>query len=168
MKKVQGGILIWDVLFLTAAILTSVIAVFLGIEMADAGTHRIKLANLWRFYGKTVSSKTRLQDLKKNSNLNSNDIVSILKTRTILFILLMFAWRVWGRYNFYRLRRSNGGGKLPKILESKNQFQHATHGPDIFSGNAVQTRSVFWHTSRYIIKLIVESQVASDNNGVDV
>ena len=35
----------------------------------------------------------------------------------------MFAWRVWGRYNFYRLRRSIGKGKLPNILESKNQFQ---------------------------------------------
>ena len=45
-KKVHGGILIWDVLFVTAAIFTSVIDVFLGIEMADAGTHRIKIANL--------------------------------------------------------------------------------------------------------------------------
>ena len=33
------------------------IDVFLGIEMADAGTHRIKIANLRRFCGKTVSSK---------------------------------------------------------------------------------------------------------------
>ena len=65
--------------------------------------------------------KTSLQDLKKNSSLNSNDMV--LKTTTILFILLMFAWRVLSRYNFYRLRRSIGGGKLPNILESKNQFQ---------------------------------------------
>ena len=48
---------------------------------------------------------------------------SMLKTTTILFIPLTFAWRVWGRYNFYRLRRSIGRGKLPKILESKNQFQ---------------------------------------------
>ena len=34
------------VLFVTAAIFTSVIDVFLGIEMADAGTHRIKITNL--------------------------------------------------------------------------------------------------------------------------
>ena len=39
MKKVHGGILICDVLFVTAAISTSVIFVFLGIEMADAGTY---------------------------------------------------------------------------------------------------------------------------------
>ena len=56
-KKVHGGILISDMLFLTAAIFTSVIDVFLGIEMADAGTHRIKIANLRRFCGKTASSK---------------------------------------------------------------------------------------------------------------
>ena len=53
----HGGILIGDVLFVTAVIFTSVIDVFLGIEMADAGTHRIKIANLCRFCGKTVSSK---------------------------------------------------------------------------------------------------------------
>ena len=46
MKKVHGGILIRDVLFVTVAIFTTVIDVFLGIEMADAGTHRIKIANL--------------------------------------------------------------------------------------------------------------------------
>ena len=45
MKKVHGGILICDVLFVTATISTSVIYVFLGIEMADAGTHRIKTKN---------------------------------------------------------------------------------------------------------------------------
>jgi len=45
-KKVHGGILICDVLlFVTAAIFTAVIDVFLAIAMADAGTHRIKLAN---------------------------------------------------------------------------------------------------------------------------
>lgn len=51
MKKVHGGILICDVLFVTAAIFTAVIDMFLGIEMADAGTHRIKIANLCRFCG---------------------------------------------------------------------------------------------------------------------
>ena len=35
MKKVHGGILICDVLFVTAAIFTSVIDVFLGIDMAE-------------------------------------------------------------------------------------------------------------------------------------
>ena len=73
--------------------------------------------------GQDNAFKTRLQDLNKNSSLNSNDMVSMLKTTTILLIPVMFAWRVWGRYNFYRLRRSIGGGKLPNILESKNQFQ---------------------------------------------
>ena len=68
-------------------------------------------------------SKTRLQDLKKNASLNSNDMVSVLKTITIISMPLMFAWRVSGRYNFYRLRRSIGRDKLPNILESKNQFQ---------------------------------------------
>ena len=56
-KKVHGGILIWVMLFITAAIFTSVIDVFLGIEMADAGTHRIEIANLCRFCGRTASSK---------------------------------------------------------------------------------------------------------------
>ena len=50
MKNVHGGILICDVLFVTAAIL-------LGIEMADAGTHRMKIASFCRFCGKTASSK---------------------------------------------------------------------------------------------------------------
>ena len=59
MKKVHGGILICDVQFVTAAISTSGIDVFPGIEMADAGTctHRIKTENLCRFCGKTASSK---------------------------------------------------------------------------------------------------------------
>ena len=57
MKKVNGGILIRDVLFVTVAIFTSVIDVFLGTETADAGTHRIKIANLCRFCGKNASSK---------------------------------------------------------------------------------------------------------------
>ena len=57
MKKVHGGILIRDVLFVTVAIFTTVIDVFLGIEMADAGTHRIKIVNLCRFCGKNASSK---------------------------------------------------------------------------------------------------------------
>ena len=42
----HGGILIGHVLFVAAAIFTSVIDVFLGIEMVDTGTHRIKIANL--------------------------------------------------------------------------------------------------------------------------
>ena len=81
--------MICDVLFVTAAISTSVIYVFLGIEMADAGTHRIKRENLCRFCGKTASQKRLLQDLKKNSSLNSNDMVSLLKRTTILFIPLI-------------------------------------------------------------------------------
>ena len=81
------GFLICDVMFVTAAISTSVIFVFLGIEMAL----RIKIENLCRFCGKTASSKKTLQDLKKNSSLNSNDMVSLLERTTILFIPLMFA-----------------------------------------------------------------------------
>ena len=42
---------------MTAAIFTSVIDVFQGIEIANAGTHRIKIALLCRFCGKTASSK---------------------------------------------------------------------------------------------------------------
>ena len=57
MKKVHGVILICDMLFVTAAIFTSVIDVSLGIEIADASTHRIKIANPCRFCGKTASSK---------------------------------------------------------------------------------------------------------------
>ena len=57
MKKVHGDILIRDELFVTVAIFTTVIDVFLGIEMADAGTHRIKITNLCRFCGKNASSK---------------------------------------------------------------------------------------------------------------
>ena len=53
MKKVHGDILFRDVLFVTMAIFTSVIDVFLGIEMADA----IKIANLCPFCGKNASSK---------------------------------------------------------------------------------------------------------------
>ena len=49
MKKVHGGSLICDVLFATAAIFSAVIDVFLSIEMTDADTHRIKIANLCRF-----------------------------------------------------------------------------------------------------------------------
>ena len=75
MKKVHGAILICDVLFVTAAIFTSVIDVFLGIEMADAGTHRIKIANLCRFCGKTASSKKTFARPKEKLSLNSNDMV---------------------------------------------------------------------------------------------
>ena len=57
MKKVHGGILIRDLLFVTVAIFATAIDVFLGIEMADAGTHRIEIAILCRFCGKTASSK---------------------------------------------------------------------------------------------------------------
>ena len=96
MKKVQGSILISDVLFLTAVIITSVIDVILGIEKADAGTQRIKIAYLCRFCGKTASSG--------HIHLPNVRLMCV------------------GPYNFYHLRRSIGRGKLPKILESKNQF----------------------------------------------
>ena len=49
--------------------MSSVINVFLGIEMANAGTHRMKKANICR---QDSVFKTRLQDLKKNSSLNSS------------------------------------------------------------------------------------------------
>ena len=58
----HGVTLIGDVLFLTAAIFTSVIDVFLDIEMVDAGTHRIKIANLCRFCGKArPKEKSKLE-----------------------------------------------------------------------------------------------------------
>ena len=53
----RGDIFICDVLFVTAAISIFVIYVFLGIEMADAGTHIIKTEHLCRFCCKTASSK---------------------------------------------------------------------------------------------------------------
>jgi len=56
-KKVHKGILICDVLLITAAIFTAVIDVFVGIEMADAGTHRFKIANFCRCCGNSASSK---------------------------------------------------------------------------------------------------------------
>ena len=67
----------------------SVIDVLLGIEMADAGTHRIKIANLCRFCGKTASSKKTFARPKEKLSLNSNDKVSMLKTTTTLFIPLI-------------------------------------------------------------------------------
>ena len=69
MKKVHGGILICDVLFVTAAIFTSAVDVFLGIEMPDAGNHRVKIANLCRFCGKTAFSKKTSARLKEKFKL---------------------------------------------------------------------------------------------------
>ena len=154
MKKVLGGILIWDVLFVTAAIFTSVIDVFLGIEMADAGTHRIKIAHLCRFCGKTASSK------------------HVCKTERKIQAWIRTTWcQCWRRQRFYsspqcspdvfgagtifirRLRRSIARGKLPKILESKNQFQQLAvliYFPEMpsklgqFSGTLVDISSSEW------------------------
>jgi len=42
---------------------------FLGIEMTDAGTHRIKIANFCRFSGKTASSKKTTARLKEKFKL---------------------------------------------------------------------------------------------------
>lgn len=56
-KKVYGGILICDVLFVTAVIFIVVIDVFLGIEMIDVDIYRIKIVNRCRFCGKIVFSK---------------------------------------------------------------------------------------------------------------
>ena len=69
--------------------------------------------------------KTRLQDLRKNSSWNSNDMVPMLKTTTILFIPLMFARRVWGRYKVFMAwdGQSAGVSCLLNILEFKNKFQ---------------------------------------------
>ena len=97
---------------MTVAIFTSVIDVFLGIEMADAGTHRIKIANLCRFCDKNASSKHVCKTLKEKSRLefqrhgvNVEDDNDFIHPPNV------------------RLRRSIGRGKLPNILESKNQFQ---------------------------------------------
>ena len=60
-KNVHGGIFIYNVLFVMAAIFSAVVDVFLSIEMTDADTHSIKIANLCRYFSKTASSKRRLQ-----------------------------------------------------------------------------------------------------------
>ena len=75
MKKVHGGILICDVLFATAAIFSAVIDVLLSIEMTDADTQRIKIANHVDFGARMRLRKRRLQDLKKNSSLILNVMV---------------------------------------------------------------------------------------------
>ena len=78
----------------------------------------------------------------------------------------MFAWRVLGRYNFYRPRRSIGGGKLPIILESKNQFQQLAvliYFPEMPSKLGQFSSTPVDIESRYrILKLIVESHVARE------
>ena len=62
--------------------------------------------------------KTRLQDLKKNYKLQfERHGVNVEDDNDFIHPVL------WGRYKFYRLRRSIGRGKLPNILKSKNQFQ---------------------------------------------
>ena len=83
----------------------------------------------------------------------------MLKTTTILFIPLMFAWRVLSRYDFNRLRRSIGRGKLPNILESKKQFQQLAvliYCPEMPS------KLGQFSSTRIKNKLIVESQVARE------
>ena len=93
MKKVHRVILICDVLFVTAAIFSSVIDVFLGIEMADAGTHIIKIANLCRFCGFKKDVRKTQRKIKLEFERHG---VYLLKTTTTLFSALMFASRVWG------------------------------------------------------------------------
>ena len=81
MKKVHGAILICDVLFVTAAIFTSVIDVFLGIEMVDADTHRIKMSILWQdcVFKKDVRKtqrKIKLEFERHGVNVeNDNDFI---------------------------------------------------------------------------------------------
>ena len=137
MKNVHGGILICDVLFVPPAISTSVIDVFLGIEMADAGTHSFKTENLCRFCGNTASSKKTSASPKEKFKLEFERHGIAIEEDWILFQCLP---DVRGFFFF------------AKILESKNKFPHI-RDPEIFSGNAGQTRSVFWHTSRYIMIL---------------
>ena len=77
---------------MTVTIFTTVIDVFLGIEMADAGTYRIKIANLCRFCGKTASSKHVCKTKRKfKLEFEQHGVTSMLKTTTILFVPLMFA-----------------------------------------------------------------------------
>ena len=111
-KKCTG--VFWFVmLFVTAAIFTAVIDVFLVIEMADAGTHRIKIACLCRFCVARLRLQERsLQHPQKNSRLNSNDTVLMLKTTMILFIPNVCPTCVG---YFYRLRRSPSSHALGKI-----------------------------------------------------
>ena len=52
-------------MFVTVAIFTSVIDVFLGIEMADAGTHRIKIGNLCDFAARQRLENTSARPKEK-------------------------------------------------------------------------------------------------------
>ena len=68
--------------------------------------------------------KTRLQDLKKNSILNSNERQGVNVEDDNDFIHPHnVRLTCVGPVNFLDLRRSIGGGKLSNILESKNKFQ---------------------------------------------
>ena len=80
--------------------------------------------------------KTRLQDLKKNSSLNSNERQGVNVEDDNDFIHPPNVCLTGVGCNFYRLRRSIG-----RVQESIS----TTRG--LFSENAVQTKSVFWHTS---------------------
>ena len=74
------------------------------------------------FVARLRLQKRLLQDLKKNSSLNSNDMISTLKRTAILFIPagLMFAWRTWGIFIAWDGQSTNAlKGKLPIILSPR-------------------------------------------------
>ena len=58
--------------------------------MPDAGIHRIKITKIMSILRQDSVLKTRLQDLKKNSSLNSNDMVPMLKTTTIFSFFVFY------------------------------------------------------------------------------
>lgn len=101
-----------------------------SIWMTDADTHRIKIANLCRFCSKIASSKKTSTRPKIKFKLDFERYGVNVEDDNDLFICLC----------------------LPDMCD---RLRSTTHGREIFSGNAGQTRSVCWHTSRYIIKLIV-------------
>ena len=70
------GILICDVLLVTAAIL---IDVFIGIEMADADAHRNKIANLWIDYGKIYRIDEYVVYILKSKNQFRDRQLTVLK-----------------------------------------------------------------------------------------
>ena len=128
MKKVHGGILICDVLFVTEAIFTAAIDVFLGVEMADAGTHRIKITNLCRFCGKTASSKTTSARPKgkfklefERHGVNAEDDNDFIHPPNVCLACVGY---------FYRLRGSPPSHALRKISISncRNGRQGMGHG----------------------------------------
>ena len=105
-KSARGYFFFCDVLFVMAVISTSAIYVFLGIEMADAGTHRIKTENLCRFCGKSASSKRTSARPKEKIKLEFERHVQAIEEDNDFIHPPNVCLTCVGY--FYRLRRSIG------------------------------------------------------------